>query len=111
MSDDNSELMAEFEEFLKAKKDKENKDRAAEDFDVEIWDETGKGVRTKRSHAKPFLQQLGLDVDPPSSDDKSGDSKDDNGGNNTRKSPVKKQSSNSTSSGVATKYFTRDKKS
>lgn len=109
MSDDNSELMAEFEEFLKAKKDKESKDRAAEDFDVEIWDETGKGVRTKRSHAKPFLQQLGLDVDP-ASDDKSGDSKDDNGGNSTRKPPVKKQSSNSTSSGVATKYFTRDKK-
>lgn len=76
MADDDSALMREFEEFLKAKQEKEKADQDAEDFDVEIWDKDGRGVRTKRSHAKPFLQTLGIDIDPPADDkdkDKDGD--------------------------------------
>jgi hypothetical protein len=59
------ELMSEFAEFLEAKRAKEKESAEAEDFDVEIWDEKGRGVRTRRSHAKPFLNSLGIDVDPP----------------------------------------------
>jgi|SRR5215469_6910085 len=64
MAENNSDLMAEFEEFLNAKKAKQDEDAASEDFEVEIWDEKGRGVRTKRSHAKPFLNSLGIDLDP-----------------------------------------------
>lgn len=61
----NDELMSEFAEFLEAKRAKEKETAEAEDFEVEIWDEKGRGVRTRRSHAKPFLNSLGIDVDPP----------------------------------------------
>lgn len=105
--DDNSSLMKEFEEFLSAKKAKEAEDAAGEDFDVEIWDEKGRGVRTKRSHAKPFLQSLGLDPDPPKADDKKDDDTKDNKG---KARPAGKTAGNATASGIATKYFTRDKK-
>jgi hypothetical protein len=64
----NEDLMAEFAEFLEAKRASEQETKDSEDFDVEIWDEKGRGVRTKRSHAKPFLQSLGIDVDPPKND-------------------------------------------
>jgi hypothetical protein len=59
------DLFAEFQEFLTAKKEAEAQENAEEDFDVEIWGPDGSGVRTRRSHAKPLLQKLGLDVDPP----------------------------------------------
>lgn len=61
---DNDELMSEFAQFLEQKRASEKKQAEEEDFDVEIWDEKGRGVRTKRSHAKPFLQSLGIDLDP-----------------------------------------------
>jgi hypothetical protein len=61
----NDELMSEFAEFLEAKRAKEKETAESEDFEVEIWDEKGRGVRTRRSHAKPFLNSLGIDVDPP----------------------------------------------
>lgn len=78
MADNDSDMLKEFQEFLDAKRSKEQEDAEKEDFEVEIWDEKGRGVRTRRSHAKSFLQQLGLDLDPePNSDDK-GDT--DNGG-------------------------------
>lgn len=60
----NDELMSEFAQFLEQKRASEKKQAEEEDFDVEIWDEKGRGVRTKRSHAKPFLQSLGIDLDP-----------------------------------------------
>lgn len=99
MADDNSGLMAEFEEFLAAKQAKQAEDAESEDFDLEIFDEKGRGVRTRRSHAKPFLQTLGLDLDPePEKEDDSGEKK-----------PVKpKQSTGKQSnSGVARKYFVK----
>jgi hypothetical protein len=61
----NDELMSEFAEFLEAKRAKEKETAESEDFEVEIWDEKGRGVRTRRSHAKPFLNSLGIDIDPP----------------------------------------------
>lgn len=61
----NDDLMGEFAEFLEAKRAKEKESAESEDFEVEIWDEKGRGVRTRRSHAKPFLNSLGIDVDTP----------------------------------------------
>jgi len=112
VANDDSDLMKEFEEFLNAKKQREEKDRSDEDFEVEIWDEKGRGVRTKRSHAKPFLQSLGIDTDDDSDgddDDKDGDGKSRDTGKSKAK-PTGKQSGNATASGVAAKYFTRQAK-
>lgn len=103
MADEN--LLAEFEEFLTAKREAEKNEQSAEDFEVEIWDEKGRGVRTKRSHAKPFLQSLGLDADPePDKDsgdtDKSSGTPDKSKSRQTRNTPT---GSNST----VRKYFTK----
>lgn len=98
-TDNNEDLMSEFAEFLEAKNAKKEADAANEDFDVEIWDEKGRGVRTKRSHAKPFLNSLGIDLPDPPKDDK-GVEDDKNG---TKKQPRKPPAqSNST----VRKYFT-----
>jgi hypothetical protein len=106
---DNEDLMAEFQEFLTQKRASEKEAEESEDFEVEIWDEKGRGVRTRRSHAKPFLQSLGLDPDTTPAgkdgdnggDDKGGDSK-----TGSRKS-TGKQSSGTQASGTVRKYFTK----
>lgn len=112
MADDNSGLMAEFEEFLNAKREKEAQSAADEDYDVEIWDESGRGARVRRSHAKPFLQSLGIDLDSETGgdkDDKSGDGK---GGDSKKpdRSSTGSQRSNAQTGGVARKYFTKQPK-
>jgi hypothetical protein len=96
--DSKSELMSEFEEFLAAKQAKQEKEKEEEDFEVEIWDEKGRGVRTRRSHAKPFLQSVGLDLDP----DPKGDAKADP----DKKTPTRTAKSQS-AAGVAKKYFAK----
>lgn len=95
--DDNNDsgLMAEFEEFLKAKQAKQKEESDADDFDVEIWDEKGRGVRTKRSHAKPFLQTLGIDVDEE-------EKKDDGDG---KKQGTKRTATPPKSESITKKYF------
>jgi hypothetical protein len=99
MADDNSGLMAEFEEFLKAKQESQKEEADSEDFEVEIFDEKGRGVRTRRSHAKPFLQSLGLDPDPePPADDKDKDKKD---------PPKGKKATPPQNNSVARKYFVK----
>jgi hypothetical protein len=104
MADDNTDLMAEFQEFLNAKKEKESAEKEAEDFEVEIWDEKGRGVRTRRSHAKPFLQSLGIDTDPePNADDK-GDN--DDGKGDKKPSGPRKNAAGSQS--VTRKYFVKN---
>lgn len=109
MADDNSGLMAEFEEFLNAKREKETKEAADEDYDVEVWDEKGRGARVRRSHAKPFLQSLGIDLDPPTdgdNDDKSGDGK---GGNSSKsnRTSTGRQSTSNAPGGTVRKYFSK----
>ena len=100
---DNDDLMSEFAEFLKAKQESEKEQRDSEDFDIEIWDETGKGVRTKRSHAKPFLQKFGIDIDELTGDD------DGDKGDGDKPKPKAKPTgrSSSTSGDVARKYFAK----
>ena len=50
-------------EFVSAKNQSEA-DAKADEEEVEIWDKEGRGARVKRSAAKPFLQSLGIDLDP-----------------------------------------------
>jgi hypothetical protein len=93
------ELMSEFAEFLEAKRAKEKESAEAEDFEVEIWDEKGRGVRTRRSHAKPFLQSLGIDVDTPPKGDNA-----DDGDKTKGKKPAPRKASPPQNS--VRKYFT-----
>lgn len=108
MADNDSDLMAEFQEFLTQKRQAESAEKEAEDFEVEIWDKDGRGVRTRRSHAKPFLQSLGIDVDPPTDDDGSTDSgksgKDNTKGSGQTKGPSRNSSG---SQSTVRKYFTK----
>lgn len=103
MADEN--LLAEFEEFLTAKRQAEKDEQSSEDFEVEIWDEKGRGVRTKRSHAKPFLQSLGLDPDPEPDKD-SGDT-DKSGGDTDKKKPGSTRNPPTGSTSTVRKYFTK----
>lgn len=98
---DDNELMSEFAEFLETKRANEAKQKEEEDFDVEIWDEKGRGVRTKRSHAKPFLQSLGIDLDPPKDDGKTDDG---DQGKGSTKTPRKTSPKGAES--TVRKYFT-----
>lgn len=107
MADENADLMAEFQEFLTAKRDRENAEAQSEDFEVEIWDEKGRGVRTKRSHAKPFLQSLGIDTDPEPNND-AGDTGDNDAGKGKPKGSRQTKAPPAGSSSVARKYFTKN---
>lgn len=101
-AENNEDLMSEFQEFLEAKHAKEKEAADNEDFDVEIWDEKGRGVRTKRSHAKPFLQSLGIDLDPePPDGDESGDK--------AKPKTTNRKAAPSGSTSVTRKYFTGKK--
>jgi hypothetical protein len=113
MADDNSGLMAEFEEFLNAKAQKQAESDASEDYDVEVWDEKGRGARVRRSHAKPFLQSMGIDLDPESDGDDSDNDGSGKGGSTSKgnQRPTGKQSASNASGGVARKYFVSKPKS
>jgi hypothetical protein len=109
MADNNSDIMAEFQEFLTQRQAAKDAEKDSEDFDVEIWDEKGRGVRTKRSHAKPFLQSLGIDLDPEpeGQSDDSGNSGD--GGSKTnakgRGKPTGKTNNGASGGPITRKYF------
>lgn len=105
--DDNSGIMKEFEEFLTQKAAAEKSAKDDEDYDVEIWNKEGAGARVKRSHAKPFLQSLGLDLDSDEGNSKpeSGDAE--------PKAARKSTGTGSTKPAQSTsvrKYFTSNKK-
>lgn len=109
MADTNEDLFAEFQEFLTAKRQAEKDEQQAEDFEVEIWDKDGRGVRTRRSHAKPFLQSLGIDVDNDPESDK-GEGTESDGKSNPKggKRSTGKQSNASGTQSVTRKYFTKN---
>jgi hypothetical protein len=88
--------MKEFEEFLTAKKAKEKEETDAEDFEIEIGDKDGNFVRTRRSHAKPFLNRMGIDVDAPAETEPT------EGGTK----PKPKPKSNTPQQSTVRKYFT-----
>lgn len=108
MADDKSDLFREFEEFLTQKKAAEDAEKESEDFEVEIWDEKGKGVRTRRSHARPFLQQLGIDLDSTSeSDDDQSDSSKSDASKGNKKGSGQASRKSTGSQSVARKYFVK----
>lgn len=107
MADGNADLMAEFEDFLTQKRQAEKDEQSAEDFDVEIWDEKGRGVRTKRSHAKPFLQSLGIDLDNDAESDQDSGTESDGKSNAKGSNKPTGSSKNATGSqSTVRKYFT-----
>lgn len=108
MADEQSDLFKEFEEFITAKRQAEKDEQSAEDFEVEIWNKDGAGVRTRRSHAKPFLQTLGIDIDPPADNDK-GDGSESGGKDNTKGTgkPTGKTSNANGPQSTVRKYFTK----
>jgi hypothetical protein len=96
-------LLKEFQEFLSAKQEA----AAAEgpEDEVEIWNEHGQGARVRRSVAKPFLQSLGIDLDPPAGDGDNSDGQSDNDGSKAK--PKGRQAASKPASGVARKYFVK----
>ena len=109
MADENADLFAEFQEFLTQKRQAEKDEQSAEDFEVEIWDKDGRGVRTRRSHAKPFLQSLGIDVDSNPESDTGSDPE--SGGKPNPKGTSKPTGSNRNAAGPNSsvrKYFTKN---
>lgn len=109
MPDNDPDILAQFQEFLTAKAEQEKENEQSEDFEVEIWDEKGRGVRTRRSHAKPFLQSLGIDIDADPGTG-GGDNKGDGGSATDPKTgrQSKGKSSNTTGTqSVARKYFVK----
>lgn len=95
-------LFKEFQEFMTAKQEAEAQN-AADDDEVEIWNEKGQGARVRRSVAKPFLQSLGIDMDPDPSE-----SNDPRDNKQTSKTPPKgRQASSQPANGLARKYFVK----
>jgi hypothetical protein len=104
MADMDEGMLAEFAEFLEAK-------RAASaptepEDEVEIWNEKGQGARVRRSVAKPFLQSLGIDLDPPAGDTDNTGTQSDNDGTKGKKSTGRQATAPATGS-VARKYFVK----
>lgn len=101
MSENSDDILSQFQEFLTAKQEADKQSAADEDFDVEIWDEKGRGIKTKRSHAKTFLQSFGIDLDPEPQKDEGTDT--DKSKSKTK--PPAKTATSTASSGIARKYF------
>lgn len=46
----------------------------ADDFDIEIWDDSGKGARVPYSKGRPWVQRIfGIDLDEDKPEDEAGD--------------------------------------
>ncbi len=110
MADNDGGILAEFEEFLNAKKAQEQESANADDYEVEVWDEKGRGARVRRSHAKPFLQSLGIDLDaepPGEGGSESGDNGSDKSKSKSSRNATGRQSTSVASGGAARKYFVK----
>jgi hypothetical protein len=111
MPDNEPSILDEFAAFLEAREKANAEQTQADDYEVEVWNEKGQGARLRRSHAKPFLQSLGIDVDEPAEGD-TGD-KGDGGtktppkGNRQSKGPA---SNAAGSQSTVRKYFTKPAK-
>ena|ERR1700744_1007924 len=65
MADGDKDILAQFAEFMEAKKAEESNDED-NNREVEVWDKEGNGARVLFKDAKPFLQRLGIALDPES---------------------------------------------
>lgn len=109
MAEKDDDILTQFQEFLTAKKEQENAEAAAQDDEVEIWNEKGQGARVRRSVAKPFLQSLGIDLDAADEGDAGdGDNNGGDAGKGKPKGPAKGAPKTSgPASNVARKYFVK----
>jgi hypothetical protein len=105
-SDNSSDILQEFGEFLKQREEAQRSEQSAQDDEIEIWDEKGRGARVRRSVAKPFLNSLGIDLDSPEGDDSS-DSKSDDSGKNKSGRPRQSKSTAATQGSTVRKYFVK----
>jgi hypothetical protein len=98
-------MFKEFMDFVSAKQQQEA-DAKADEEEVEIWDKEGRGARVKRSAAKPFLQSLGIDLDPET---ESSEGDDDKGDGKGKPRPAGKTVRNTAATGQSTvrKYFSK----
>lgn len=110
MPDEKSSILDEFAEFLSAREEAAKNASQEDDYEVEVWNEKGQGARLRRSHAKPFLQSLGIDVDPPEGEGDGKGDKGDGGTSNDTKGRKRTTSGGSNATGtqsVARKYFVK----
>src|SRR5271167_3282926 len=106
MAEIDGDLLKEFQEFMESKRAAEA-ENAATDEEIEVWDADGKGIRAKCSVLKPFLQQLGIDVDALSGDPNS--SVDESTNDGAKSKPKGRQAASQAGRGIARKYFTPKK--
>src|SRR5271154_904027 len=106
MADNNSDLMAQFQEFLEAKAAKDAEDAQAQDTEIEIWNKDGSGARGPRSGFSEWLKSNGFSIDPEP-DPNSGQSGDGTTGdkNKTGRKSTGSQSNATGTQSVARKYF------
>jgi hypothetical protein len=103
-SDETEDLFEEFKDFLTQKRASIAEAAEADDEEVEIWDEKGRGARVRRSRAKPFLQSFGIDLDPKTGDGNADGNPDSDKGGSKGK-PTAKPAQAST----VRKYFAKPK--
>ena len=97
MAEKQDDIFEQFKEFLAAKSAADAENAADEDYEIEIFDEKGRGARLKRSYAKAFLQTLGIDLDPDPAPDPDP---------TKTRTPAKPRASSGSQS-VTRKYFTK----
>lgn len=111
MPDNEPSILDEFAAFLEAREEAAKNATQEDDYEVEVWNEKGQGARVRRSHAKPFLQSLGIDLDPEPTGD--GDNSGDKGDGGTKTGPKSNRQStgrapNATGTvSTARKYFVK----
>jgi hypothetical protein len=112
MPDNDSGILAEFEEFLNYKREQEAQSAQEEDHEIEVWGSDGRGARAKRSAFKQsVLDQLGIGKDPDPEGDEgskgnSGGKGNADDGKTGRKSTGKTSNATGPTS-VARRYFTK----
>jgi len=101
-------MFEEFMEFMTARQEAAANSEDDND-EVEVWDKDGRGARVKKKDAKPFLQTLGILLDPKTE----GDDSDTDGKDKGKSRPTGRTAGNAATTGAATstvkKYFSKSK--
>lgn len=101
MAENQDDIFEQFKEFLQAKRQEDADASASDDYEVEVFDEKGRGARLRRSHAKPFLNSLGIDLDPETEEEGEGETK------GPKRPVTPKQSKGPARESVTRKYFVK----
>lgn len=101
MAENQDDIFEQFKEFLAAKRQEDADASQNDDYEVEVFDEKGRGARLRRSHARPFLNSLGIDLPETEEEEGEGDTK------GPKKPVTPKKSTGSQRESVARKYFVK----